>query len=162
MKQSIFKASEALQKWEGMSLKKTRSFQWFLSNSEVEATWASLIGWPHKTSNTQVGRIRWVEILCYLDSPAISWNVFENSGKNLVKRKVNKNKKTARKRISTQELRFGFQVGHSNQSAIKNGYYLFFILCWIVNLWFSRSFSNSWIYISLENDFCWINSNFIF
>ena len=44
MKQSIFEASEALQKWEG------RLFHWFSSNSEVEATWTSLIGWPHKTS----------------------------------------------------------------------------------------------------------------
>ena len=50
LKQSIFEASEALQKWEGMILKKTRSFRWFFGNSEVEATWASLIGWPHKTS----------------------------------------------------------------------------------------------------------------
>jgi hypothetical protein len=33
-----------------MILKKTRSFCWFSSNSEVEATWATLIGWPHKTS----------------------------------------------------------------------------------------------------------------
>ena len=45
MKQSIFEASEALQKWEGMILQETRLF-----NSEVEATWASLIGWTHKTS----------------------------------------------------------------------------------------------------------------
>ena len=34
-----------------MILKKKRSFFWFLSNSEVEATWTSLIGWPHKTSS---------------------------------------------------------------------------------------------------------------
>ena len=47
MKQSIFEASEALQKWEVMILKKTRSFRWFSSNCEVEATWAR----PHKTSN---------------------------------------------------------------------------------------------------------------
>ena len=52
MKQSIFEASEALKKWEGMILKKTMSFRWFSSNSEVEATWASMIGWPHKTSIT--------------------------------------------------------------------------------------------------------------
>ena len=50
MKQSIFEASEALQKWEGIILKKTRSFCWFSSNSEVEATWISFIGWPHKMS----------------------------------------------------------------------------------------------------------------
>ncbi len=37
-----------------MILKETRSFHWFLSNSEVEATWISLIGWPHKTSTTYV------------------------------------------------------------------------------------------------------------
>ena len=37
-----------------MISKKTRSFRWFSSNSEVEATWASLIGWPHKTSTTYV------------------------------------------------------------------------------------------------------------
>ena len=43
--------SEALQKWEGMILKKTRLFRWFSHNSEVEATWTNLIGWPHRTSN---------------------------------------------------------------------------------------------------------------
>ena len=31
--------------------RKRRAFHWFSSNSEVEATWASLISWPHKTSN---------------------------------------------------------------------------------------------------------------
>ena len=50
MKQSIFEASEALQKWEGMISKKRRSLCWFSRNSEVEATWISLIGWPHKMS----------------------------------------------------------------------------------------------------------------
>ena len=54
MKQSIFEASEALQKWEGMILKKKRLFHWLSSNSEVEATWISLIGWPHKTSSMYV------------------------------------------------------------------------------------------------------------
>ena len=27
---------------------------WFSHNSEVEATWTSLIGWPHKTSTTYI------------------------------------------------------------------------------------------------------------
>ena len=53
-KQSIFEASKALQKWEGMILMKRMSFCWFLRNSEVEASWISLIRWPHKGSNTQV------------------------------------------------------------------------------------------------------------
>ena len=48
LKQLIFEAFKALQKW-GI-LKKARSFCWFSSNSEVEAPWTSLIGWPHKTS----------------------------------------------------------------------------------------------------------------
>ena len=34
---------------------KKKSFCWFSSNSEVETTWASLICWPHKTSN--IGRL---------------------------------------------------------------------------------------------------------
>ena len=34
--------------------KKKRSFRWFSCNSEVEATWTSLIGWPHKTSSIYV------------------------------------------------------------------------------------------------------------
>ncbi len=42
-KKSIFEASEALQKWEGMILKKTRLFRWVSSNSELEVAWASLI-----------------------------------------------------------------------------------------------------------------------
>ena len=29
---------------------KRRSFHWFSHNYELEATWISLIGWPHKTS----------------------------------------------------------------------------------------------------------------
>ena len=61
MKQSIFEASDALQKWEGIILKKTRLFCWFSSNSEVGATWASLISWPKHTSMR--------EILVWLDWP---------------------------------------------------------------------------------------------
>ena len=34
-----------------MILKERMSFHWFSSNSEAEATWFSLILWPHKTSN---------------------------------------------------------------------------------------------------------------
>ena len=49
LKQSIFEASEALQKWDGMILKKTRLFRWFSSNSQVEATSASLNSWSNKT-----------------------------------------------------------------------------------------------------------------
>ena len=41
---------EALQKWEGMILKKTRSFFQLSCNSEEVTVWTSLIGWPHKTS----------------------------------------------------------------------------------------------------------------
>ena len=52
MKQSILEASEALQKWEGMIWKKTGLFRQLSSNSEVEATWASLINWPHKMSKS--------------------------------------------------------------------------------------------------------------
>ena len=68
MKQSIFEASEALQKWEGMILKKTRSFS---SNSEVEATWFCLIGWPHKTSSKYVLMV-FIYIVCFDFS---IWNV---------------------------------------------------------------------------------------
>ena len=50
MKQSIFETSEAPKQWEGTISKKRRSFHWFSRNSELEATWISLIGWPHKTS----------------------------------------------------------------------------------------------------------------
>ena len=46
--------SEASQKWQGTISKKRRLFHWFSCNSEVEATWTSLIGWPHKTSNTYI------------------------------------------------------------------------------------------------------------
>ena len=56
LKQSIFEPSVALQKWEGMILKKR--------NSEVEATWASLIGWPNKTLDIPIF------IITYL------WNIF--------------------------------------------------------------------------------------
>ena len=45
-----FYTSEAPQKWQGTISKKRRAFCWFSSNCEVEATWASLIGWPNKTS----------------------------------------------------------------------------------------------------------------
>ena len=54
MKESMFEASEALQKMEGMKKIKLMSFHQYSSNSEVEATWASLIGWPHKTSNIYI------------------------------------------------------------------------------------------------------------
>ena len=44
-------ASEALQKPDGMVWKKG-SFYQYSWNSEVEANWKSLIGWPLRTSNT--------------------------------------------------------------------------------------------------------------
>ena len=50
MKESIFEASEALQKMEGMKKTKSTSFHHYSWNSEVETTWISLIGWHHKTS----------------------------------------------------------------------------------------------------------------
>jgi hypothetical protein len=50
LKQSIFEASEALQKWEEMILKKKSSFHWLLCNSEEVTTWISLIDWPLRTS----------------------------------------------------------------------------------------------------------------
>ena len=49
-KQSIFEASEALHKVEGTKKVKTKSFHQYSLNFEVEKTWISLIGWPHKTS----------------------------------------------------------------------------------------------------------------
>ena len=49
-KQSIFEASEAPKQWEGIISKKRRLFYWVSRNFELEATWISLIGWPHKTS----------------------------------------------------------------------------------------------------------------
>ena len=42
MKQSIFEASEALQKWEGMILKKTWLFHQLSCNSEEATIWTSL------------------------------------------------------------------------------------------------------------------------
>ena len=42
------------EQWEGTISKKRRLFQWFSRNSELEATWINLIGWPHKTSNAHV------------------------------------------------------------------------------------------------------------
>ena len=48
----MFEASEALQKMEGMKKIKSMSFHQYSWNSEVEATWISLIGWHHKTSST--------------------------------------------------------------------------------------------------------------
>ena len=57
----IFEASEALQKWEGIILMKTRLFHWVSSNSEVEANWTSLFGWPHKTYNTSIFEFLFVQ-----------------------------------------------------------------------------------------------------
>ena len=48
LKQSMFEASEALHKVDGI---KTTSFHQYSWNSEVETTWIRLIGWPHKTSS---------------------------------------------------------------------------------------------------------------
>ena len=42
--------SEAPKQWEGTISKQWRSFHWFSLNSELEATWINLIGWPHKAS----------------------------------------------------------------------------------------------------------------
>ena len=42
------------EQWEGTISKKRRLFHWFSRNSELEATWISLIGWPRKTSTTYV------------------------------------------------------------------------------------------------------------
>ena len=50
LKQSMFEASEALHKVEGTKKIKTMLFHQYSWNSEVEKTWISLIGLPHKTS----------------------------------------------------------------------------------------------------------------
>ena len=50
LKQSMFEASEALQKPEGPKKIKTTLFHWYSWNSEVETTWNSLICWRHRTS----------------------------------------------------------------------------------------------------------------
>ena len=39
-------------KWRGQKKIKPKSFLQYSWNSEVETTWISLIGWPHKTSRT--------------------------------------------------------------------------------------------------------------
>ena len=62
-KQSIFEASEALKQWEGTISKKRRLFHWFSRNSELEATWISLIGWPHKTSSIYVHKVLYLRNL---------------------------------------------------------------------------------------------------
>ena len=49
LKESMFEASEALQKMEGKKKIKSTSFHQYSWNSEVETTWISLIGWHHKT-----------------------------------------------------------------------------------------------------------------
>ena len=49
-KQSMFDASEALQK--PVDTKKLKSIHQYSWNSEVETTWISLLFWPHRTSNT--------------------------------------------------------------------------------------------------------------
>ena len=53
LKQSMFEASEALHKVEGTKKIKTLSFHQYSWNSEVEKTWITLIGWPHKTSTVE-------------------------------------------------------------------------------------------------------------
>ena len=50
--------SEAPKQWEETISKKRRSFNWFSCNSELEATWISLIGWPNKTSIIEAILIR--------------------------------------------------------------------------------------------------------
>ena len=50
LKQPIFEASVVLQKIKGTKKIKKTSFHQYSWNSEVETTWISLIGWPHKTS----------------------------------------------------------------------------------------------------------------
>ena len=50
----MFEASEALQKTEGQNKIKTKFFHQYSSNSEVETSWISLVGWgPHKTSTVE-------------------------------------------------------------------------------------------------------------
>ena len=49
--------------WEGTISKKRRSFHWFSRNSELEATWISLIGWPHKTSSMYVYYANWQNLI---------------------------------------------------------------------------------------------------
>ena len=53
-KQSMFEASETLQKPKGTKKIKTTLFHWYSWNSELETTWNSWIGWRHRTSNTYV------------------------------------------------------------------------------------------------------------
>ena len=47
----MFKASEALHKTKGTNKIQTISFHQYSWNSEVETSWISLIGWPHRTSS---------------------------------------------------------------------------------------------------------------
>ena len=52
-----------------------RLFHWFSSNFEVEATWTSLIGWPHKTSSTYVYMPAWLmELHRKLGTLLIDWS----------------------------------------------------------------------------------------
>ena len=74
LKQSIFEASEAPKQWEGTISKRRRSFCWFLYNFELEATWISLIHWPHKMSSIY----RWLSLLHLFDI------VFFVKNKNLI------------------------------------------------------------------------------
>ena len=73
MKQSIFEASEAVQKWERKILKKKRLFLWFSSNSKVETTWTSLISRPHKASITYWPTLR--IHLCSIINPFVIFQV---------------------------------------------------------------------------------------
>ena len=50
----MFKAFEAMHKMEGMKKIKKMLFHQYSWKSEVEKTWISLIGWPHKTSTILV------------------------------------------------------------------------------------------------------------
>ena len=66
--------SEAPQKWQGTILKKRRSFCWFSRNSEVEATWISLTGWPHKTSTVHVGCMAMATHFTFIHSLSCRYN----------------------------------------------------------------------------------------
>ena len=67
--------SESPMQWEGTISKKRMSFHWFSHSSEKEATWISLIGWPHETSIQ-------VQDVSYFDGVNLSWIEYPNWNSN--------------------------------------------------------------------------------
>ena len=61
LKQSMFEASEALQKPSGIKKLRSMLFHQYSWNSEVETTWISLICWAHRTSS-----MYWIYKVTYL------------------------------------------------------------------------------------------------